>query len=232
MRFSEKIVVLYPLFLMIIRGADKDSIDSILILFFWLGVFLIGYQDQSRNEGRVQYLRGNIVYDCLPALLLVMVNLVCFERESVSLPSLSSQAVLLISGAIWEEFLFRDVILKMVLKRMSAHKAIWIESFIFGCLHLLNAGIHVDYAYVFIQVCVAIGVGIWLSSVALKNKHIFWCLVSHICINLSSISLCADESLQINVFQSVVLLMVAVVYAFIGMTMIRQWIIKPEKRNK
>lgn len=232
MRFSEKVVVLYPLFLMMISGTEKASINSMLILLFWLGVFLMRHHGKQQNEEKMQYLRGNIICDFLPTLLLVIVNLGCFEHERSSFLHLSNQAVLLIGGAIWEEFLCRDVILKMVLRGMSAHKAVLIESSIFGCLHLLNTGIHADYVYTFVQVCVAIGVGIWLSSVALKNRHIFWCFVSHICINLSSISLHADESLQINVFQSIVLLMAATVYAFIGMIMLRQWIITPEKRNK
>ena len=211
-----RVVIIYPLMLAVIKWINNEIIIAAGIFYFWIYIYVKSHFCRTYRKEKARYLNRNIGYDFFPAFLLVAINLCCFEQRNIGLVSAFYQAALLTGGAIWEEILCRNLVFTALLKRTSVHKALWIESIFFGSLHFFNAGMHMDYVYTVVQICVAIGVGLWLSVVAIKNGNIFWSIVSHVCINLSSVFLENDSLYEINTFQSAVLLLSAIFYVVIS----------------
>lgn len=98
-----------------------------------------------------------------------------------------------ISVGIFEEFLFRGLILNTFLEKMKNHQlkgkiiAIILSSVLFGLTHFLNLFEHPNMIYTsLVEVCFATFTGIFLGALYLRSKNIWVVVFYHTLVDLVS----------------------------------------------
>lgn len=91
-----------------------------------------------------------------------------------------------ISPALWEEVIFRGVILTLLLKLCSTRKAIIIDGILFGVFHWLNftpeTGLYITLGQVIYTTCS----GITLAYMYVKTSNLIPCILAHYMNNIIS----------------------------------------------
>lgn len=84
-----------------------------------------------------------------------------------------------LTWAIWEEILFRGVILNILLKNYSTKNAIFIDGVIFGLYHLFNLLGGVDLFFILMQVTSATFGGLIYAYMYIKTENLVPCMICH-----------------------------------------------------
>ncbi|AEV95871.1 CPBP family intramembrane glutamic endopeptidase [Pediococcus claussenii] len=87
-----------------------------------------------------------------------------------------------IGAGVFEEYLFRGVILRGILKLSSGPHQVWnavlISSFMFGVSHMVNIG-HQALEPTVVQGASAMILGLFLAALYLRTKNIIWPMLFH-----------------------------------------------------
>lgn len=207
------LIVIYPFIAALLRRYWSD-VEAVGILTFWaVAWLLISMRGEREKYGLCAPKKS--VRAFVPIVLLTLPNLVTLGYRSVAIGTLGRQLVVLLGSVVWEELVFRNVLLRRLLNRNSAFRAVLIQSVVFGALHFVNLETYASLAYGIIQVIVAVGAGFWLGTIALDSGSICWCVLIHTVVNCSALA--AEQSAaeqEMTVLQAIALL-IAAVFCFI-----------------
>ena len=126
-------------------------------------------------------------------------------NQILSSPSSTSlgffNLIFYISPALWEEVIFRGVILTLLLKLCSTRKAIIIDGILFGVFHWLNftpeTGLYITLGQIIYTTCS----GITLAYMYVKTSNLFPCIFAHYMNNIISVLIVILTSeMQLPVF--------------------------------
>ena len=81
-----------------------------------------------------------------------------------------------VSPALWEEIIFRGIMITILLKRLSPRTAITIDGFLFGIFHI-DSLTHIIYTFCF---------GITLAYLYVKTSNLIPCIIAHYVNNILS----------------------------------------------
>lgn len=81
--------------------------------------------------------------------------------------------------ALWEEIVFRGVILVLLLKKYEPKFAVLIDGILFGCFHFINLAYGADFFSTVGQVAFTTFFGITLAYLFTKTKSLTPCIIAH-----------------------------------------------------
>lgn len=211
-------MILLYLFMTVLltQHMSNSTVRSALIVLFWLSVLVLSLLFRKMQQFglcRPKKISGFL----LTGLVLPLANLCLFAHERIGAAEFFNQAIWMAGSVLWEEILFRNILLRYFLERDTAFSALLKESLLFSCMHMVNYGDSGVLTYVIVQCLVAMGVGFWLSIVAWKSGSIVLCVLAHLCINLSSPTSGYEPTLSgITVLQGGALVAAGVFYFVVG----------------
>ena len=81
--------------------------------------------------------------------------------------------------ALWEEIVFRGVILVLLLKKCEPKVAILIDGILFGCFHFINLAYGANFFSTVGQVAFTTFFGITLAYLFIKTRSLIPCIIAH-----------------------------------------------------
>lgn len=119
-----------------------------------------------------------------------------------------------ITPALWEELIFRGIIITLLLKKFSTRKVIIINGVIFGFFHLANLGVG-NGILTLGQVIYTTGFGISLGYLYLKTSNLIPCILAHYANNIISVIMTSAPVVSVY-FYSVIFLSLFVLIIRLG----------------
>ena len=137
----------------------------------------------------------------LPLLLMAVVNVIIFinkycnsgtninkqDIHMLDVYNMLTIFLLTISSVIGEEVIFRGILLSEFCRYCKTWSAVVSTSFIFACMHIVNFFSGEALAYTLIQILNAGAIGFCMAVVSLQQHSIFYGIVIHSVINISSL---------------------------------------------
>lgn len=212
------LILLYPAILKLMKQytAKKEAV-MIGVTAFW-AVILVVLSIRGERERYGLCAPKKVGRWLVPAVVLPLANLGFSGYTEIELVEFGGQIVVLLGNVVWEEVLFRGILLRRFLKNHPPFFAILVESLLFGCMHLVNIETYAQISYAAVQAVVAVGVGFWLGVVACESRSVCWCILAHACINVSCLTAGpAALPIGITVLQGTVYAAIGVFYFFAGL---------------
>ena len=158
-------------------------VEALLAAGLLMIVALLGWVRATGLRGPVDpaglRLAGWIV---IPATLLVATFWLGFAGLAdgrALTPSLGSIALLSLLIGLFEELLFRGVLLHGLRSRLSAGRAVIAAALVFGAFHAVNAVIGQDPAMTLIQMAGATGLGLFFGAVTVQARSLWPAIALH-----------------------------------------------------
>ena len=98
--------------------------------------------------------------------------------------------------ALWEELIFRGIIITLLLKKFSTKTVIILDGVIFGIFHLANLSPETGIL-ILGQVIYNTGFGISLAYLYLKNSNLIPCIIAHYVNNIISVIMTSTSVVSI-----------------------------------
>lgn len=211
-------------------------LSSIGILILYNQMFDI----KSFGIKKGNFFRGILTGGFLFIVTLVnlIFSLIEFSEYPVVVPSLYLIIIVFMEQVfvgIFEEFLFRGLILNTLLEKMKDNQlkskiiAIVISSVLFGVVHFLNLINNPNMIYFSIQeVCFAIFTGIFLGALYLRSKNIWVVVFYHALIDLAGdftiifYAIPAGATADIPFADAMANILANTIFAFVGLFLARK----------
>lgn len=194
-----------------IHGAQKES--------FWKGLFIGGFMFLATLNNLAGAIIATSDYPkVMPSLYLIAI--VIIEQILIG---------------VFEEFLFRGLLLNILLEKMQRHRfkdkmaAVLISSILFGLVHLLNLFSMPQMVNATIdQVCYSIFIGIFLGVLYLRTHNIWVVVFYHAIYDMASElpvifhDIPAQSLMDQSVSEALLNIALSSLFAFVGLFMARK----------
>ena len=200
-----------------VPGRAFEGIIGIWVFF----VYLLCTKGKGNEYGLCMPKKAPHIF--IPALLLILPNLFCLGELVGAGIRLRESLALLIGSVVWEEIVFRGLLLNGLLKRYPHGLAVIMQGILFGIMHLVNLETYASLSYAIVQMIVAAGAGVWLGAIAWDSGSIWWGVLFHTAINCSA--MLAEQSgieLGVTMLQGLVDLTAAVVCMISGVSIAKK----------
>lgn len=158
----------------------------ILNLFITIMIFFIG-KKYLLNNSPIKY--SNLKYAILPLIFTLsplLNNITIIEEYSLSFQLIALFFISNLLVAILEEFLFRKLILNILLSKRSLILSLVISSLMFSLVHIINIQqIEYDVFSIINQIILAFGLGFLLATLYYSTKTILVPIIIHTFINFN-----------------------------------------------
>lgn len=207
------LVLLYGiLFSLLNKFSNKYILILGLLIFLLLILFVLKRKDKLELVGINKYFLSSSkdIFNYLPILLVVLVNLVFNKSIFLNKVYLDSLLLILIT-VIFEEIFFRGYLLKITHFKV---KGAFISSALFSILHIVSVYDNGSIFFIICSLIFAFVLGLSFSFYYLRDKNIYILILFHFLINLSSLTM-NDMSLigiVLSLISSIIILVCSYMY--------------------
>lgn len=215
------LIAIYPFTVKLLcQYAPSRAFEGVLGI--WVFFVYVLYIKGKSNEYGLR-MPKKVPHTFIPGMLLILPNLFCLGESVGAGIRLRESLALLIGSVVWEEIVFRGLLLNGLLRRYPHGLAIIMQGILFGIMHLVNLETYASLSYAIVQMIVAAGAGVWLGAIAWDSGSIWWGVLFHTAINCSA--MLAEQSgieLGVTMLQGLVNLTAAVVCMISGVSIAKK----------